>query len=99
MTQKEDFEDRPIYWHFPHHRNIEMTMGAAIREGDWKLIWQFDNDELSLYNLKNDIGESKDVSNIYPEKRKRLHEKLKNWQSNINAKMPQPNTSYHSQKE
>jgi len=99
LTQKEDFEERPIYWHFPHHRNIEMTMGAAIREGNWKLIWQFENDKLSLYNLKDDIDESKDVSNIYPEKRKRLHKQLKDWQSKINAKMPQPNPSYYSQKE
>lgn len=81
-------EDRPLYWHFPHYRKKGLTMGAAIREGDWKLIWGFESDTIYLYNLKEDLGETNNLASFNIEIKNELLTKLKKWQKNINAEMP-----------
>lgn len=92
-----EFDNRPIFWHFPHHRNqTGWAMGAAIREGDWKLIWLFEDNKVVLYNLKDDLSESKDLSLVYEDKKHLLLTKLKEWQLKVNAEMPALNTD-HSQ--
>lgn len=88
--------DRAIYWHYPHHRTIEKSMACAIREGDWKMIWEFESDELSLFNLRDDIGETMNLARKHPEKLKRMHFKLKEWQKATDAQMPAPNPSYEN---
>ncbi|MCG6189378.1 sulfatase [Maribellus maritimus] len=87
-------DDRAIFWHFPHHRNNEKSMAAAVREGDWKLIYEFESQKLSLFNLKEDIGETTNLSDKFPEKAKYLYEKLKNWQLDVNAVIPNPNPEF-----
>lgn len=94
ITTGKRLDDRAIFWHFPHHRNNEKSMAAAVREGDWKLIYEFESEKLSLFNLKEDIGETTNLSDKFPEKVKLLHTKLKNWQSEVNAIMPKPNPDY-----
>ncbi len=46
----------------------------AVRSGDWKLVIDRKRHIDELYNLKNDIGEHQDLSETYPEIRKRLYE-------------------------
>lgn len=88
LYKENDFPNRAIYWHFPHNRAGHLSMGAAIRQDDWKLIKEFESGELHLFNLKEDIGETKNVVNEFPEKAKKLLTKLENWQNEIGAEMP-----------
>lgn len=85
-----DFPQRAIYWHFPHNRG-NLSMGAAIREGEWKLVKRFDTEELFLYNLEEDLGEEKNVYLEYADKTKDLREKLEKWQEEVGAVMPEVN--------
>lgn len=80
--------ERPLYWHFPHHRKKGFTMAAAIQENDWKLIWSFESDSTYLYNVKEDIGENHDQSLSHPEKTKELLQKLQTWQQEVDAEKP-----------
>lgn len=78
-----------IYFHYPNYAfHKQNRLGAAIREGDHKLIRWYDNDELELYNLKEDLGEKKDLSTTQPELAKRLNSKLSQWLERSQAKMP-----------
>ncbi|MEA4935262.1 MAG: sulfatase [Paludibacter sp.] len=89
------FKDRPLFWHFPHHRrNTDWAMCAAVREGDWKLIWKFDNNTVSLFNLRTDEYETTDLSGINKKKAQELLNKLKTWQKNVDAIMPVINPDY-----
>lgn len=89
------FNDRPLFWHFPHHRNnTRWAMSAAIREGDWKLIWNFDNNAVSLFNLRTDEQETTDLSEINKNKADYLLNKLKIWQKNVDAVMPEINPDF-----
>jgi hypothetical protein len=67
---------------------------SAIRAGDYKLIEYFEDYRVELYNLKDDIGESKDLSKTNPAKAKELREMLHQWREDVNAQIPQPNPDY-----
>ncbi|PQO42679.1 DUF4976 domain-containing protein [Blastopirellula marina] len=85
---------RALYWHYPHYHGSTWTPGASIRDGDWKLIEFYEFDQVELYNLASDPGEQHDLSKSQPEKTAQLREKLRAWQKEMNAKMPQPNPQY-----
>ena len=46
---------------------------------------------LELYNLENDLGESKNLAEEMPDKAKELHARLAAWREAISAPMPTPN--------
>lgn len=84
-------EQRSLFWHYPHYGNQGGVPGGAIRNGDWKLIEWYENGELELFNLKEDIGENNNLAKQYPERVRLLHSKLKTWRQSVNAKMPAAN--------
>lgn len=51
----------------------------AIRKGDYKLLMDFDGNNVQLYNLSNDIGESHNLRNAKPRETDELKSELKNW--------------------
>lgn len=85
-----------LFWHFPAYLQAyegmdsywRTTPAGAIRSGDWKLIEFFEDFHLELYNLKEDIGESRNLSDRFPEKIKELHDRLKAWRKSVNAPVP-----------
>ena len=89
LQNKSKLKSRALYWHFPHFRNGGIQdMGAVIREGDWKLIWDLETDSTQLYNLKEDLQEVNNLSLTHLGKRDDLLLKLKNWQKEVDAEMP-----------
>ena len=45
----------------------ELHGAKAIRKGDWKILWNKEEEKWELFNLKTDLGETKDISNENPE--------------------------------
>ncbi len=84
----------PIFWHYPHYHGSTWTPGAAVRDGDWKLIEFYEFDQVELYNLAEDIGESQDLAATNPAKVTELRAKLRAWQTRLGAKMPVANPAY-----
>ncbi|MHC4756753.1 MAG: sulfatase [Planctomycetota bacterium] len=80
-----------IYWHFPLYHGRGCTPCSAIRAGDYKLIEYFEDYRIELYNLKDDIGETKDLSKSNPGKANELREMLHKWRKDVNAQIPKPN--------
>lgn len=60
---------RTLFWRAPTQR--------AVREGPWKLV----NDQ--LYNLADDIGESRNLAAAHPVVLTRLREKLATWEKEV----------------
>lgn len=84
--------DRAIFWHYPvYHHDVP---AGAVRKGDWKLIENLVSGKVSLYNLQADISESMDLAELFPEKTTELKTLLQNWQKEIKAEMPVPNTEF-----
>ncbi|MCX7826507.1 MAG: DUF4976 domain-containing protein, partial [Verrucomicrobiae bacterium] len=85
-----------IFHHFPGYLGAgentwRTTPVGVITAGDWKLMEFFEDGRLELYNLKDDIGEQKNLAAAMPEKAKELHDKLVAWRKSVNAPMPTPN--------
>jgi arylsulfatase A-like enzyme len=83
-----------LYWHYPHYSNQGGVPGGAIRRGDFKLIEFYENGKLELYNLKQDIGEHRNLAAAQPERAKELQGMLANWRTRVDAVMPKPNPKY-----
>lgn len=83
-----------LYWHYPHYSNQGGVPGGAVCEGDWKLIEFFEDGRLELFNLKDDLGESRNLVRREPAKAAELHRMLQRWRESVNASMPKPNPAY-----
>ncbi len=98
MTGKGTIGERALFWHFPVYleggnRETQDTIfrtrpGSALRSGDWKLIQYFENNDIELYNLANDIGEKKNLAETNPEKAAELLDVLEKWREQTHAPVP-----------
>ncbi|MFM7210343.1 MAG: sulfatase-like hydrolase/transferase, partial [Verrucomicrobiota bacterium] len=84
-----------IFQHFPGYLGSgpglwRTTPVSLIHAGDWKLMEYLEDGRLELYNLKDDLGETKNLADSMPDKAKELREKLIAWRKQVNAPMPRP---------
>ena len=96
LRETGDLDRDAIFWHYPHYSNQGGTPACAIRCGDWKLIEFFETGKLELYNLRDDLGEDRDLAAQRPQLVQDLHEKLVAWRQSVEAKIPQPNPDYQA---
>ena len=89
---------RPLFWHYPHYGNQGGAPGAAILDGDWKLIEWFDSDSVELFNLASDPGETNNIAADNKELVERLQKILHVWQSNVGAVRSTANSAYDAAK-
>ncbi|MFP6601715.1 MAG: sulfatase, partial [Pirellulaceae bacterium] len=74
------------------------TPHSAVRAGDWKLIEFFEDTRVELYNLKTDIGETRDLAKEQPERAQQLRAQLQRWRRDVGAQLPTPNPNYDPQR-
>ena len=91
---------RKLFWHFPAY--LEAAKGlnegrdplfrsrpvSVIRQGNWKLIENFEDGELELYNLKQDPSEKTNVASENHQITKRLYKELIQWRKETKAPIP-----------
>jgi arylsulfatase A-like enzyme len=83
-----------ILWHYPHYGNQGGTPGSAVRMGDFKLIEFFEDGRLELYNVREDVGEERNLVEERPVLAGQMSDKLADWRETIEAKIPQPNPDW-----
>ena len=89
LTQSPGFERDTLYFHYPNYAfHKKNRLGSAIREGEYKLIKNSDDDSLELYDLRRDVGESNNLAGQSPELATRLADKLDQWLRETGARMP-----------
>ena len=90
-------KQRDLFWHYPHHQHYQLG-GAmpygGIRSGDYKLIEFFNDMHVELYDIKNDIGEQKDLAKAQPERVQAMRALLHAWRAEVGAQMPTPNPKH-----
>lgn len=90
---------RDIFWHFPAYleaykgdqRNkdaFRTRPASTIRSGDFKLHQFYEDGRVELYNIRADIGETKDLAKSNPSKTKELKDKLEAWKQKTSAPVP-----------
>lgn len=89
-----------IYWHFPgylesyvHERGWRTSPVGAIHAGDFKLLEFFETGDVELYNLRTDIGETRNLAREMPAETQKLRARLAAWRTQIGAAMPTMKTA------
>lgn len=77
LLNQAEFPRRQLFWGY------EPKLGTAMRDGDWKRIVSDKKDE--LYNLADDIAESKNLVEEYPDRARSMKETLLNWSKSVSV--------------
>jgi len=85
-----------LFWHFPHYRGRTVVPYSIVRAGDLKLIKRYEGPTYELYDLSQDLSETKDLAEQMPEKVQDLDARLQTWLQFTQAKMPEDNPDYRS---
>ena len=91
LTGEADLQRDALFWHYPNfafHR--DNRLGSAIRMGDYKLIEFFDRNEVELYNLREDLGEKKNLAGVEVGRVEEMRKRLSRWREKSGARMPRP---------
>jgi arylsulfatase A-like enzyme len=75
LTEHEKLPQRTLFWRYRKER--------AVRRGPWKLLVR--DNEATLYNLDDDIGEKNDLARTEPRMLKRLGNELAVWDREVSA--------------
>ncbi|MFZ9388888.1 MAG: sulfatase [Chitinophagaceae bacterium] len=89
------YANREIYWHYPHYSNQGGKPGSAIRKGEYKLVYYFEDNSAELFNLALDTGEKNNIAASRPALVRKLSNRLKKWWNETGASFPEPNPSYN----
>jgi arylsulfatase A-like enzyme len=73
-------DGRPFYLYMSHY--------SSIRQGDWKLIFHYGPREAELFNLRDDLGERRNLTEQEPERANELIQELAVFLRESNAQMP-----------
>ncbi|MCX6634346.1 MAG: DUF4976 domain-containing protein [Acidobacteria bacterium] len=78
-------EREALYWHYPLEKPhfLGGRSSGAIRQGDWKLIEFYDQDEVELFNLRDDPGETRNLAWAEPARAQRLVANLRAWRGHF----------------
>ena len=91
-----ELERDAIFQHFPGYLGAgadswRTTPVSLIQMGDWKLMEFLEDGRLELYNLADDIGETKNLAKELPDKAQELQTRLVAWRAEVKAPMPTKN--------
>ena len=81
-TKNTSLKERSFFWHFPiylqgydikYNENRDSLFrtrpGSVIRKGDWKLHYYFEDKDVEVFNLKEDIGERNNLAEVNKDKK------------------------------
>jgi arylsulfatase A-like enzyme len=79
----------PLFWEYGNWASerpgltVDQSPPIAIRDGDWKLLMQWDGSGIELYDLASDRSETTNVAASHPDIVEQLRAKLSNWRDAI----------------
>ncbi|MCS3556241.1 MULTISPECIES: sulfatase [unclassified Sphingobacterium] len=90
--ENDNWKNRSLIWNIPNKWTVPdgpaINFFSAIRQGDYKLLYDMKNGKVELYDLSKDIGEKNNLAEKMKSKTKALStllsEQLKRW----NAQLP-----------
>lgn len=95
LEQPEKQKARTLLWHYPHYSNQGGKPGSVIRQGNYKLIYFFEENKIELYDVINDIGETKNLAATHKALAKKMKAKLFAWLKETGATFPDVNPDYN----
>ncbi len=84
---------RTLFWHIPHYTNQGSRPAGAVRDGDWKLVEHYDNEQVELFDLAADRSEARNLATSEPSRTAALRQQLRDWRRTVGAQENSPNTA------
>ena len=88
LMEGREFNERPLYWHYPHYGNQGGDPSSVLRQGDWKLIHYWEDGHSELYNLLDDPQEQNNIADRHKEKVDEMNTHLMDWLKENNIELP-----------
>jgi hypothetical protein len=85
---------RALFWHQPHYMNQGGKPGGVVREGDWKLIEQYEDGSLELFNIAKDPSEITDLAAAEPARVAAMRGMLEKWRRGVGAEPVKANPNF-----
>ena len=91
LEGKGSIEREAVFTWFPH-----LIPAVSVRAGDWKLIYRWEPhreypETRELYNLKNDLGETRNLATAHPDQVAKLEKLIERFIAETGANAPIPN--------
>lgn len=91
LEGKGSIEREAVFTWFPH-----LIPAVSVRAGDWKLIYRWEPhreypETRELYNLKNDLGETRNLAMAHPDQVAKLEKLIERFIAETGANAPIPN--------
>jgi arylsulfatase A-like enzyme len=87
----DSLDRKSLFFHYPNYAFHQANpLGGAIREGDFKLIENFADSSLELYNLSEDLSEKRNLAAAKPDLARAMQQRLVEWRKQSGAAMPLP---------
>lgn len=95
LGESRSWPHRAVYWHYPHYHGSTWAPGAAMRDGQWKLVQLDHFGAAELYDLSSDLSESHNLASQEPQRVQRMQQQLAAWQQEVGAKYATPRNLQH----
>jgi arylsulfatase A-like enzyme len=95
LKKPKSYNHRKLFWHYPHYSNQGGKPGSAIRTGNYKLIYNYEDESTELYDVVQDIAEKNNLAASKPAITAQLKKDLLDWLKTTNALMPNKNPDYN----
>ena len=82
-----------LIFHFPHYQGDDGPQ-SAIRRGDLKVMYFYEDDRTVLFDLADDIAERNDLSATMPAETEALRTALRKHLASVDAQFPTANPDY-----
>lgn len=94
----EKLDRRHLFWHYPHYGNQGGEPSSIVSQGQWKLIYYYEDDRGELYNIIDDVGERNDVASQHPGIALSMRSTLQQWLKKTDAELPTGNPKFDLQR-
>ncbi|HEX5105050.1 MAG TPA: sulfatase [Pirellulaceae bacterium] len=79
-----------LFFHYPHFAFHKANRpGSAIRLDQYKLVLNYDDDSVELYDLANDVGEQRNLTDALPDVARKMKARLVSWLDETEAGLPE----------
>ena len=82
-----------LFFHFPHYQSEDGPQ-SSVRDGNWKLIYFYEDQHAELFNLESDISERTNLAPKDPNRTMAMQSQLESYLREINAQFPTPNSEF-----
>ena len=84
-------KERAFFWHYPNNwgpKGPGIGASSTIRMGDWKLIYYHADQSYELFNIAEDLSETRNLASEQPQRVAVLAKELRRHLERVGAQMP-----------